>query len=176
MLSYNLQVKMLWFSLFNLHPFIFLHVYCCIRLQVLYWIDMKRGNNSVLFLILVVVLWFPLHLSWCWLWACCKLFLLCWNMPHISLVFLVFYHEVLHFSRAVSINNEMIMWNYLSWVCLCGTIYVLIFVLKIAILFLGWRLLDCCRWSFQCVLRSYFIEYICIYIHKGIWSSILFLC
>lgn len=48
-----------------------------LRLQVLYWIDMERVDNLVFFLIIVELLWVSLLLSWYWIWARCKMPLLC---------------------------------------------------------------------------------------------------
>ena len=141
------------------------------KTQVPYWMGMERVRNLALFLILAELLWVFLHLSWCWLWACCKLPLLYWSIPcisNLSRTFIMKGYWIL--SKAFSASNKMIMWVLLF--ALCGGLHLLIYICCTIFASLGWSLLDHGGWSFWCVLwfifSKNFIEYFCNSVYKEI--------
>lgn len=73
----------------------------------------------VLFLILVELLWVPLHLYWGWMWVCYILSLLCWNMCFASLISPQFYHKIRFCWSPILCLMRWLCGFFLS-VCLCG--------------------------------------------------------
>lgn len=119
---------------------------------------MERVVNLVLFPILVELLWVSLHLSQCWLWACCKLPALCWGVSLVSLFSPGIFN--INFIIIFNINGfhqqpflHLMRWScgFCFSVCLYGRLHLVIYIWTIPAS-LRRILLGHDRWSFWCVL------------------------
>ena len=111
---------------------------------VLYWTGMERVYDLVFLLIWVEMLWACLHLNWYWVLAWCKSHLMkcsCGGSFSLFIWWIIFFNQFMYVVLSLNLWHD-------------------------TYLIMGDDLLD----EILISVCKYFIEYFCIFVHKGSWK------